>query len=704
MAYRKVLELKADNLQAHSAIMSILLGQNNVPEAEKQLEQLKKVAPNHPQTKFLIAQVAYQKRDFKAARDVAQQLLKIAPTNAKALQLAGAIEFQMGSMIQAEVLLSKAVQAAPELALARRLLIMTYLRTGQPQKAMTSLAPSLSKGSTDPEINSIAGEVFLQNGDVKKAEEYFAKAAKLDPKDPRKRTSLALVHMAGPGEESAFGELQEIAASDKGVTADLALISSHLRRKNFDLALKAIDGLEKKQPDKPLAFNLRGKALLAKQDSSGARKSFERALAIDPTYFSAVTSLAALDLADKKPEDAKKRFEAVLAKDPKNGPALLALAELAARSGAAKDEVAARITKAIDANPSEAGPRLLLIDFYLRSKDERQALSTAQSANATLPDSPELLDALGRTQQATGDFNQAAASFNKLASMQPLSPSPYMRLADMHMAAKNKEAAAQSLKKGLEIKPDLLDAQRGLIMLHVEAKKFTEAVTIARSVQKQRPKEAVGYVLEGDVAASQKNWDAASVSYRNGLKEVQSPELALKLHSALVVSGKVADADKFVVGWMKDHPNDAAFQFYLGDYAIAKNDLAAAEKSYAAVVKLQPGNATAYNNLAWVTGKLNKEGSIAFAETAIKLAPNQPAFMDTLAMLLLDKNELARATELQKKVLTLQPDAPIFKLNMAKIQMKAGDKAGAKKNLDELSKLGSKFGGQAEVERLSKQL
>ena len=703
-SYRKTIEIKPDFLAGHSGILNILLAQNNVADAEKQMEPLKKVAPNHPQTKYLQTQLAYQKKDFKAARDLAQQLLKIAPNNARALQMAGAVEFQLNSFLQAETFLGKAVQAAPELPLARRLLTMTYLRTGQPAKALATLSPSLKAESNDPALYSIAGEVYLQNGDVKKAEEYFQKATKLDPKDPRKRTSLALTHMMDGRADAAFGELQEIAASDTGTTADMALISAHLRRKEFDKALKAIDGLEKKQPEKPLAANLRGRTLLAKQDVAGARKAFERAVTLDPTYFPAVASLAGLDMADKKPDDAKKRFEAVLAKDPKNGQALLAMAELAARSGAPKADVAALITKAVDANPTDAAPRLLLIDYYLRNKEERQALSVAQNAVAALPESPELLDALGRVQQASGEANQAITTFNKLAGMQPLSPMPLMRLADAHMAAKNKDAAGQSLRKALEVKPDLVDAQRGLIMLNLDAKKYAEAVAMARTVQKQRPKEAIGYILEGDVNAAQKSWDAAITAYRAGLTAAPSAELALKTHAALNGAGKGADADKFGATWVKDHPTDAAFQFYLGDFAIARKDYPAAEKSYLSVIKLQPNNAIAYNNLAWVSGRLNKDGAIAHAETANKLAPNQPAFMDTLAMLLSDKNDYPKALEWQTKAVALQPQNTLFKLNMAKIHIKGGKKDLAKQELDELAKLGDKFPAQSEVAIMLKSL
>jgi len=122
------------------------------------------------------------------------------------------------------------------------------------------------------------------------------------------------------------------------------------------------------------------------------------------------------------------------------------------------------------------------------------------------------------------------------------------------------------------------------------------------------------------------------------------------------------------------------------------------------VTKLQPNNAIAYNNLAWVTARLNKPGALALAEKANALAPNQPAFMDTLAVLMSDKGDYARALELQTKVLASQPQNPVFKLNMAKIHIKGGKKDLAKKELDDLTKLGDKFGGQAEVAELLKGL
>ena len=101
---------------------------------------------------------------------------------------------------------------------------------------------------------------------------------------------------------------------------------------------------------------------------------------------------------------------------------------------------------------------------------------------------------------------------------------------------------------------------------------------------------------------------------------------------------------------------------------------------------------------------LGRADAVSWAERAVATAPNQPAFMDTLAMLLSDKGEHARALETQKKVVAAQPNAPAFKLNLAKIHLAAGDKAAARPLLDELEALGSKFGGQNEVASLKKSL
>ena len=69
-------------------------------------------------------------------------------------------------------------------------------------------------------------------------------------------------------------------------------------------------------------------------------------------------------------------------------------------------------------------------------------------------------------------------------------------------------------------------------------------------------------------------------------------------------------------------------------------------------------------------------------------------------MLLSEKGNYAQALALQNKILALQPQNPLFKLNLAKIHIQGGQNSLARKELEALSQLGSKFSEQLEVTAL----
>ena len=163
-----------------------------------------------------------------------------------------------------------------------------------------------------------------------------------------------------------------------------------------------------------------------------------------------------------------------------------------------------------------------------------------------------------------------------------------------------------------------------------------------------------------------------------------------------------AEAAKWADSWAAAHPKDSMFAFYLGDVALGQGDLAQAERRYSDVLKIQPEHALALNNIAWIMAQQRRPGAVALAERAVKGAPEQPPLMDTLALALAAEAQLPRALEVQKRVVAMAPDAPSFRLNLAKMQLQAGDKPSARLELEKLAKLGAKFSSQAEVAQLMK--
>ena len=699
-AYRQVLEIRPGLMAAQVGALTVLFRKGDLAGAAAQLESVKKLHPDDARTRRFETLLAFERMDFEAATNLSRQMLAAAPNDLRNLQLAGNIALQRNDLVQAQQLLERVVQSAPKSLLGRQLLVTTYLRSGQTAKALASLQALLAAGEPDAATSTLAGDVYRRSGDLTKARAYFARAAKLAPDNARARTSLALADLASGQRDQALAELQEVSASNNDITADLALFAVHLLNKDFAAAHRAIDALEKKLPGKPVAARLRGRTLMQQDDLVGARQSFERALAINADYFAAVDGLASIDMLEGKTQAARDRLEAVLAKDPRQVAALRALAAQQALAGAPQGEVAALLERAVAARPALVSTRLALVELHLRGKDYAKATAAAQDGLAADPSSPLLLDALGRAQQASGDLQQAVATFTKVTALQPLLAGPQMRLAQAQLAANNKVAAAASLHKALDIQPALLQAQTLLMDLAIDTRNFTAARDLARTVQAQRPREAIGYLLEADQALGQKKFDDALMVLRAGLKSTSAPALASRLHTALGAAGRRDEAQQFATNWSRDHPRDGLFQLYLGDIAAARGDMPAAEKLYAGVTQIDPANAIAFNNLAWVSGQLGRASAASYAEKALALAPGYAESMDTLAMLLSAKGDYAKALAWETKALALQPQNGLMSLNLAKIHARGGNKGQARAQLDQLAKLGAAFPAQAEVTRL----
>ena len=697
VAYRKALEIEPKFLPAHAAIIALMMKTHDMAGLQSQLNSLKKALPDSRQAVFFEAQQAFLQKDLKRSRELVQQLMKFSSDEVRLLQLAGAIELQGGNVVQAEAYLTKALHIIPELPLARRLLAQVYLRNGAADKAFLTLAPLLKSEDPGADTLALAAEAMLVKGNNVAAEQYFVRALKYDPTDVNIRTAVVLARFEKDTAETGLGELEAIARTDGGTVADMALINARVRRNDSAGALLAVEALEQKLPGNPLPHHLRGRILVGKGDASGARASFERAAAVDPMYFPSVSSLAAMDQAAKMPEMARHRFESMLKADPKHIDALLALAELHRWNDGTPEEVIGLLRRATSAAPSDAGARILLIDYLISKRRFNEALSAAQDASTALPDNLKIIASLGRAQLISGETEQAIGTFRKLVAKDPKSAEPLLRLAAAYLATKNREEATKAYRRALEVAPQSALAQASLIALALDGQRPEEARLLARAIQRKHEKQAAGWVYEGDVEFSQRNYAQAAAAYRIALSKEAATDIAIKLHRALLRANLPAEASRLAADRLKASPRDGRLQMYLGDVALLDQDLKAAEQHYRAAMSLQPLNGLAANNLAFVTIKQGKAGSVELARKADQLMPNKPIVLDTLAMALAFDGQFASAVDVQNRAIDLSPTTPSLKLNLARIHLQSGDKEKARTLLVNLSALGNNFSGQPEV-------
>jgi tetratricopeptide (TPR) repeat protein len=255
-------------------------------------------------------------------------------------------------------------------------------------------------------------------------------------------------------------------------------------------------------------------------------------------------------------------------------------------------------------------------------------------------------------------------------------------------------------QRALELAPGLMAARAQAIEVALQQKQPDKALAIARRLQTERPGDAAGWLLEGEVQMRQRQWASAATVLRQAVQR-QSPGAApVRLYQALAQGDRPADAEAFASQWLQNHPADTSLLFTMAGTAQTQGDLPRAQQHYERLLAVQADHAMALNNLAMVRLLRKEPGARALAERAVATAPQNAALLDTLAQAQAAEGQLDAALATQNSAVAAAPQAPALRLNLARILLQAGDRAKAKTELDRLAALGDGFSQQADVRQL----
>jgi putative PEP-CTERM system TPR-repeat lipoprotein len=703
-AFNQALKLDPAHRSAHIEKAYIEINRGKFPAAKIEIDAAQKNAPGNLLVTYTTALYEFSQGKFTAAQEALQRVLKVAPDHMPSVLLAGASELNLGANQQAEQHLRKYLEAAPNDVYARKLLAQVQLKNSQPADAAATLAPALKTTTDDPQLLALAGESYMQVRDFGKASGYLEKAAELAPKAAGVRASLGLSKLAAGNQAGGLNDLEMATALDpKSLRTTMALVQTEMNLKHYDKALAAAAALAKQEPGNPQVHNLMGAVNMVKGDVPAARAALDKALAIDPTFAPAVKNMARLDLVEKKPEAAKQRYEKVLEKDKNNVDAMNSLAQLALLQNR-QDEATGWFEKASNANPNAVAPAIALGQHYLRTSQAPKALSLARKFQTANPTNAELLDLMGQAQVANKDLNGALDTYSKLTNVSPKSAMPHMRLAAVHMALQNNAAATDDIKRAVELQPDLVPARMAQIEMSMRAGRPDEALAGARQLQKTNDKSPVGYATEGDILLAQNKAAQAVPVYEKAFALANSPQILVRTLQAMGLAGKSKEAQARAAQWMKAHPDDQLVGMYVAETSLARKEYKAAIGVLEPLIKQNPNNAPALNNLAWAYQQDKDPRALATAEQAFKLAGNNPGVMDTLGWMLVEQGNTSRGLPLLQKASGLAPNATEIRYHLAVGLHKSGDKQGARKELDQLLASGKPFAQADDARALLKTL
>lgn len=703
-AFAEALKLDPKNRSANIERANIEIGMKKFAEAKVDIDAANKLSPNGLLVMYTQALLDFSQGKPGAAHDGLLKVLRAAPDHLPSTLLAGAVELNLNSNVQAEQYLRKYIESVPGNLYARKLLAQAQLKLGHPDDAVITLMPVLNEGSKDPQLLLLAGEANLQQSNFGKAVTYLQQAAALEPAAAPIRAALGTARIGAGDFAKGIADLEAAVALDpKAPGPALSLVQAYVGMKQPDKALTAAQNLTQAQPQNAQAFNILGAVYLSKNDPANARTAFEKAVALQPNLFPAVNNLAQLDMRDKHSGAARKRFETMLAADKKNYGALASLAEISMIENK-PDEATALLEKAVAENSDALAPALTLAGHYLRIKQPAKAVALLrkyQTANAT---SADLLDLLGQAQVGAQDLPGALETFSKLVAVLPKSALAQVHLSVVHAALKNDTEAAADLRRAVELQPDFAPARIAQAELAMRTGKTDDAIAMARQVQKINDKNPLGFLLEGDMQTFLKKPALAQPAYEKAFALARTPTVMVKLAESLKQSGKGVAATALAAQWHNDHPQDDIGNMYYAEQLIMAKQFKPAIPLLEDVIKHQPGNAMALNNLAYSYQQEKDPRALATAQQALKASNNNPAVMDTVGWLMVDQGDTKGGLPLLQKAAGLAPTLLDIRYHYAVALNKSGDKAGARKELTDVLAQNKPFGQIDEARALLKTL
>jgi putative PEP-CTERM system TPR-repeat lipoprotein len=703
-AYAEVLKLAPEDRNAHLERAFLFMSQGKYDEAQQELTAARKNGIVSTRLLYSQALLDFSRGKYEAARDGLQQVLKLTDKHLPSVLLAGANYLNMGNLELAEQNLSAYLELTPSDSYARKLLATTRIRARQPTAALEALGATLADGEGDPDLLQLAGEANSMLRDHAKAAGYFEQAIRLDNKRPSLYMALGTARLALGDQARGISNLERAAAIDpRAVAPAIALAQARIAHGAPEKALQALQALEGDALKLALPHVLRGQALVALNKRKEARASLEQGLAADPRSFVAVAYLARLDIWEKNRPAAKQRLVDFVKKDEPSIDAMIALSQMAELAGNA-EETRSWLARAVAEHPNDVAVALRLARYDARQGKAAQSVALLRKLQLTNPKDPALLQLLGAAEEAAGELAPALETMSKLAGVVPKSGLPHFRMAMIHLAQKLPDAAQRDLEKSLAVEPGYVPANLFMGQQALAQRNFDRALGFARTLQRLQPGTSGGYQLEGDVLLAQRKAVPAANFYAQALERERSGGILAKQVVALRIGNRADEADKLLAAWRQRHPDEPVGAMLEAEALMAKRQYAAAVPVLEQVVKLLPGNALAWNNLALSYDQTKDKRALETAERALKLAAEHPAVLDTVGWMRVGQGKVESGLPLLRKAAGLAPQAGEIRYHLGYALSKSGDKLQAKKELQLALASGNKFDQLDDARALLRQL
>ncbi|KAF0182307.1 MAG: hypothetical protein FD164_1146 [Nitrospirae bacterium] len=716
-----VLEKSPGKTKALYLLGQLQLAENKPDEAQKTYDQILAKNPTDSEAAYRKAMIYLSRGQEDQALALGRQLLEKAPKSALGNLIEGLALFHqkkygesiaplqrgVGAMPsplgyfylgqahfyknepeQAMNQFQKALDLNPNFVQARIFSALVLLQQRRTDDAITEAKKAIEKDEKNAVAYNVLASALMAKGQVDEASRAFSRAIEIAPNYADAHMKKGMLSLSLGKVQEAENELKTVVnLSPELLNSRMMLFTHYMRQKQHDKALQLMkDGL-KGTSDDGFLYNAMAATAFAGNKPDDGLKYLQKAKELNPALPDPYINTASYYLRLKQPEKAAAEYQALLVKDPKNLKALLSLGMLAEQQK--KDaEALSYYTKAKEAGTPFGAAALA--EYHMRKQQSDRAISVLDDSIKSHAKEFALYEMKGLIYLSEKKFKEALKTFEAAEAVDANRALPF--IVNTHAAAGDYAAALGKLEAALKAKPDRLDLQAEMVRVAVLKKDYPLAADFARRIISQRPTQAAGHVLLAGVHDSQNDIAAAIDSAKKGVAVEPKNDGAHMMLAALYAKKRdYSAAHSAYAAAAKANPKNIAARFGQASLYDLSGNRKEAEKGYRAVLKTDPRYVPALNNLAFLlaaSGGGGKDEAIRLATEALRIAPNDPALMDTLGYIYIKNGRYEDARPLIEKAVELLPKNPSVLYHAGMLYAATGQKVKALASLEAAVKAG----------------
>ena len=469
----------------------------------------------------------------------------------------------------------------------------------------------------------VVGDFYFRNGDADEAFRQYKEGMTRDPKQKSTYQKRMIEVLMRQNKRAEAAEINAAILKENPKDSDARGLQASLLLDRGDVqkAVAELQAVVSAAPDNFVARYNLGRAHVARGEWEQARQQFAEAVNQRPDYLPARLALAQLQVMRGEFEAALKSVAQVLAIDKKN-----------------------RSAHMIEASA------------LIGQKKYAEARQLLQAMQQVDPDAPDVAVSLGMVALSEGKLPEAEGIFRKAYDANPKDARTLAGLVRTLVEENENDRAIQFLQGEVSKDPSRNDLHMALGTVAIRAGSFDLALSEFQTVLNALDKNAKA---RGEVYM----W--MGITYRHKADPVRAAAALSKAKEILPDNPMIA--------------NELALSL---DGAGHK---AEALQAYDQAIKLDPRNAIAMNNMAFLMaeGGGDLDQALTYAQRAKQILPNLNEVSDTLGWIYLKKNLSDNALDIFQELVTKAPGNATYRFHLGMALAQKGDKPRALKELQQ---------------------